>query len=419
MKKLMLILVFLTVVFSVTSCHRARPNKDAGLGTTKAVTQNPRIGASFTISHAMWLNGSWGGPFGDDKAVGPVWQDSLKEIANSGVSVIRLSHPWDLVEPEQGKFNWQELDEAVEICEKAGVEIVLCFGVKSPRHPEYHPPAWIKSEVEQRLKPKDPIDLPHIEAIKKELDQLKQEAKTDPSLTARLKALESFLEPFKTVMAATPKARDAIAKYITQGVRRYRDRAAVVAWQIENEPLMFTRSMALSQVKQEIESVKKLDIKKRPVLMTTWTAVDVPEEFTRGWSPAVKQIIPLGGIIGFDCYVRSHKFETQDGHWTLIKQWVDQTRKAGKKVWIAEWQAETWEQDQKMDFKNPDGNASFNPKQYEASLTRARQLGADKILLWGLEFQIACKNQGNDAWWDATLKVLREFDGDPGSGSVF
>lgn len=391
-------------------CHLGSSQKT--VAPQRGPKQNSRIGASFTISHAMWLNGSWGGPLGNNQAVGPTWQDSLKEIANSGVSTIRLSMPWDLVEPEQGKYNWRELDEALTICEQASVEVVLCFGVKSPRYPEYHPPAWIKAEVEKRVKTASSSDVLQVEfpeEVKKEFGKLKEQAKKDPNAKAMLTVFEGYLEQSKTLMAATQKARDAINHYVAEGVKRYRDRKSVVAWQIENEPLTFTRPMALSQVKREIELVRSLDTKKRPVLVTTWTAVDVSPEYACGWSPVVNQILPLGDIIGFDCYLKSHKWDAKQGHWQLIKEWIGGARKQGKQVWLSEWQAEPWEEDQKMDFKDPSGNASYNPKQYESSFTRAQQLGADKILLWGLEFQIACKNQGNDAWWKATQAIIAKY----------
>ncbi len=397
------------VLLTVTGCSDLGQQKSSG---ALQIKHNQRIGTSFTISHAMWLNGSWGGPLGNNQAVGPRWQDSLKEIANAGVSTIRLSMPWDLVEPEQGKFNWRELDEVLTICEQASVEVVLCFGVKSPRHPEYHPPVWIKDEVEKRVKPPVPSDALQIEVpdkAKQELAKLKGQAKKDPAAREIVKAIEAALEQSKTVMAATPKARAAIAHYISEGIKRYRDRTAVVAWQVENEPLTFTSPMAISQVKKEIELVKSLDPKKRPILVTTWTAVDVMPDLAQGWSPVVAQILPLGDIIGFDCYLSSHKFKTNDGHWGLIQKWFDKAKEAGKEVWITEWQAEPWEGAQKMDFKNPNGNASFNPTRYLETFPRAIALKPEKIFLWGLEFQIACKKQGNDAWWKATQAIIAKY----------
>ncbi|MFY9484327.1 MAG: beta-galactosidase [Patescibacteria group bacterium] len=375
--------------------------------------QHIRIGASFTISHAMWLNGSWGGPLGNNQAIGPPWQDSLKEIANSGVSTIRLSMPWDLVEPAQGKFNWRELDEALQICEQAAVEVVLCFGAKSPRYPEYHPPTWIKAEVEKRIKPPVPSDALQIQVpdkAKQELAKLKEQANKDPAAAAILKTVNATIEQSKTVMAATPKARAAIAHYLTEGIKRYRDRTVVVAWQIENEPLTFTRPMALSQVRREIALARSLDLKKRPILATTWTAVDVSPDLAQGWSPVVtRQMVPLGDILGFDCYVKSNKWETQPEHWRLISRWMDHARGQGKRVWITEWQAEPWEGAQKMDFKNPNGNVSFNPTRYLETFPRAIALKPEKIFLWGLEFQIACKHQGNDAWWKATQEIIAKY----------
>lgn len=352
-----------------------------------------KIGASFTISHAMWLNGSWGGPKGDGTAVGPEWQRSLKEIVYAGFEPIRLSHPWDLLEPEQGKFNWRDLDEAVDICEKAGVDVVLCLGVKSPRYPEYHPPGWIKDKVMAPVKPKD------------DEDSLRRLIKLPPEINL-LKGIVS-----ETVLAYSEHSRDAIDNFLTEAVRRYRDRKCIKWWQIENEPLMFSQSLAVSRVKEEIGLVRALDQKYRPVMITTHCAVDVLPDLAQYWTPAIERIIPLGDIVGFDVYYSSHRFHIEpEGHFRLIDKWIATARKRGKKVWIAEWQAEPWEKDQKMDFANPLGNASLTPSDYEVRF-REWALGrkADAILLWGLEFQLACRKQGNSVWWDTSRRILRNY----------
>lgn len=362
-----------------------RPQKN---GTLKV-----RIGASFTISHAMWLNGSWGGPKGDESAIGPIWQQSLQDIIYAGFNPIRLSHPWDLLEPKRGKFNWRDLDEAVDICEKAGVDVVLCLGVKSPRYPEYHAPAWIKDKVMAPVKPKD------------DEDSLQRIIKLPPEIELLKGVIPAM------VLAYNEHSRDAIDTFLAEAVGRYRDRKCIKWWQVENEPLMFSQPLAISRIKEEIELVRALDQRGRPVMITTHCAVDVPLDWAQYWTPAIERIVPLGDIVGFDVYYSSHKFHIEpEGHFHLIDKWIKAARGKGKKVWIAEWQAEPWEEGQKMDFADPLGNLSLTPSEYEVRFKEwALGRKADVVLFWGLEFQLACKHQGNSGWWDTSLRILRDY----------
>ncbi len=63
-------------------------------------------------------------------------------IYDLGIKHIRLVSYWDTIEPEQGKYSFSELDWQFKMAEEAGVKVSLALGLRQPRWPECHEPAW-------------------------------------------------------------------------------------------------------------------------------------------------------------------------------------------------------------------------------------------------------------------------------------
>lgn len=59
-----------------------------------------------------------------------------------GVKKVRLVSYWDTIEPNQGTYNFDELDWQFQIAQQAGVKVSLAIGLRQPRWPECHEPAW-------------------------------------------------------------------------------------------------------------------------------------------------------------------------------------------------------------------------------------------------------------------------------------
>lgn len=69
------------------------------------------------------------------------WETDAKLMREMGVDVVRMAEfSWFLLEPEKGKFNFQWLDEAVELLAGYGIKSILCT-------PTAAPPAWIIEET--------------------------------------------------------------------------------------------------------------------------------------------------------------------------------------------------------------------------------------------------------------------------------
>jgi hypothetical protein len=124
-----------------------------------------------------------------------------------------------MVEPQDGNFNFEELDYQVKKAQENNVEIIFALGKRLPRWPECHIPEWALN-----------------------LSSEEQEQK--------------------------------ILIYIQKIIERYDSYDAIKIWQVENEPFLsvFAKDhcfdFSKKFLKKEIELVKSLDSKNRPILIT-------------------------------------------------------------------------------------------------------------------------------------------------------
>ena len=127
---------------------------------------------------------------------------------------LRLVAYWDLLEPAENKFNFEDLDWQIAEAEKRGAKIILVFGEKVPRWPECHIPNWAIGE------------------------------------------------------GASARAGRLI-KYEEILINRYKNNKAIWAWQVENEPYFPFGNCKIvppAILNAEIKQVKSLD--NRPIVLT-------------------------------------------------------------------------------------------------------------------------------------------------------
>jgi len=55
---------------------------------------------------------------------------------------LRLVAYWQKIEPEQGKYSFEDLDWQIKEAEKRDIEVILVIGRKVSRWPECHIPEW-------------------------------------------------------------------------------------------------------------------------------------------------------------------------------------------------------------------------------------------------------------------------------------
>ena len=219
---------------------------------------------------------------------------------------------------------------------------------------------------------------------------------------------------------------------MTRVVQRYRQRAAIIAWQVEHEavdPLGMEHSWRLSEafVRAEVAAVRAAD-PGRPVMMNGFLPTSTPVRLQQWWrtrdqgdSLSVAQ--RLADIVGIDFYPR-HALASA-GPLTLYldgsrARWQQQRRErlldwaagAGRRLMIAEIQAEPWEA--VTTPPSPAGRAMYSCRpedligNYSQCLRWGNQRGfaMDGYLFWGAEYWLLREQQGDPRYLRAFARVL-------------
>ena len=267
-------------------------------------------------------------------------------IRDAGFRRFRLMSYWNEHEKEPGKYDFAELDTQFEIVEKAGGNITLCLGARQPRWPENHWPRWA-------------------------------------------------WEADKTVRT------EALLRYIEVVVKRYRNSAALVSYQLENEALLedFGRNAEVDRLRlrAEFELVKQLDSSK-PVIMSTSTSWGVP--FRR----------PIPDIVGFSFY---HTLYNKGAyHESNLYPWTHRLRKFTikllhrKPVFIHELQCEPWGPKGIWDMSVAEQDISMSPKHIKQNIRLAKAIHAYPIDFWGGEWWYWRAQQGDNRIIQSVTQTL-------------
>ncbi len=327
---------------------------------------------TFCIPNAEWLNGRWKGP--NNRIVGLAWEEVLEQTCQLGFTVIRLTMQWDQVETSPGHYDYRKIEKALAICAKHKIPVVLCLGAKTPRYPETFIPDFYKQALMAEL-----------------------------GATASLHLDQG---PGKVLGA-----------FLTESLNRFAKHSSVRAIQVENEPLDPLGDLGLSVpvglLQQEVAFVHHA-APKQPIVLTMGAGLTDASvsETKRVRFPMLQALVEMKPEqIGFNLYqagnMNGKDFEASEGQWRVVEDLMRQTRAAGIESIVSELQGEPWEKDPgAVDFVNPNGNRSFTPGDYQALINRTSAMGFKEVWLWGIEFQLACRHQGNNAWLNVTKALL-------------
>lgn len=314
---------------------------------------------------------------------------TLRTLLSYPFDLIRISAYWDRIDSGPGKFDPTEVDWQLEAAERAGKQVILCLGpVKSFGYPEYFMPRH---------------------------------------------RLDSALPEGRLIDGAShPALLEAAAAHLARLVQRYRDRNAVIAWQVEHEavdPLGLEHSWRLAEsfVRHEMDTVKAAD-PSRPILLNgflpTSTAVLAHQWWrTRDQGDSVAVAERLADIVGIDYYPR-HAV-TSVGPWSVYldgatsvlpasrrRRLLTRVAATGREVMVTEGQAEPWEAvtippspDARIAYSCPPERIIQN---YTDCLRWARQAGTElsAYLCWGAEYWVMRDQQGDSSYLDAFVRLL-------------
>src|SRR5438067_5329934 len=68
------------------------------------------------------------------------WAEDLRHIRETGFDTIVASVPWAWVEPERGKFEFDDLDQLMQLGSENGLDVILCLFTEVQ-------PVWIHREI--------------------------------------------------------------------------------------------------------------------------------------------------------------------------------------------------------------------------------------------------------------------------------
>ncbi len=255
----------------------------------------------------------------------------LKSLDELKVREYRISTQWDLVEKDKGKFDFQEVDYMLSELEKRDARTIMVVGFRQPRWPECHFPEWAK----------------------------------DLSISVR---------------------QDETLKYIEKVVQRYKDKKAIWAFQVENEPLLpfFGEDCPMADskfLKKEVEKVRSMTDK--TIIVTD------SGEFGLFITP-----MQLSDIFGTTLYRKTYdpifKYKTYPilPYLYNLKSFMARNifARNNQKTIIVELQAEPWLSDAGL-AGNPTKQAEFFPlKELQNIVLYAKKTGFNTQYLWGVEW---------------------------------
>ncbi len=261
-------------------------------------------------------------------------------IDDLGIRRFRLVSYWDHIESQPGTYNFNELDWQFAKAQTAGAKVSLAIGLRQPRWPECHMPAWALG------KPKD---------------------------------------------FWYPKLKD----FMTATIERYKNNPALDSYQLENEFFLkvfgecpdFSRDRLI----EEYDLVKRLDPNHQVVISRSNNAIGVPigkpvpdlygvSIYKRVWDKNItKRYIEYPFPAWFYGFLA--------GAGEIIQ---------GKDMIVHEMQAEPWAPTGTKQASIEEQDKSLNAKRLKDRIQYARGTGMRTIDLWGAEWWYWRKVKFND-----------------------
>lgn len=298
---------------------------------------------------------------------------TFEQVLQLGLGLVRISAYWSDIE----SGGYADLDWLLDTAQAAGQAVLLTVGMKGIQYPEFYIPPGVAA---------------------------------DPDGAG-------------AVGRGGPLFQGARA-IVTDTVARYRDRPAIVAWQVENEP--FNRSgpsrwwIDPGLIREEIAAVRALDA--RPVAVNVFGHFDLLQDFLSrphrylldlqgiAPEPEVLSVIGASDILGLDVYTHIgvdmlgyELVRTAARDWAATAGgWLQAAHGQGKDAWIIECQAEPWEPTRDT-YADP---KTLSPDDIGDMYRQLSAAGYSTILLWGCEYWFWRAASGDGRWLDAVRAVV-------------
>jgi len=293
------------------------------------------LGVSFTKSQAEYLGLDW-------KKVYLAALDDLK------VKNIRLSMPWNDVEPIRDEYRFADYDWMIEEAQKRKVDIILTLGRRTPRWPECHDPSW----------------------------------------------LGEFSGEY---------ANDRVLKLLRAEIAHFKKYNNIKLWQVENEPLLEFYGVCpkpdINFLRKEVSLAQTLDSRK---IMVT----DSGE--LSSWFGAANTADVFGTSIYrvvYNQYLGYSRYFFPPVLYNL------KARIAGvepKNVIVSELQTEPWSNEGLKTMRLEEQLKFMNAEELAYQVSFARRAGFAEAYMWGVEWWYWMKtNHGDDSLWNTAKELIQ------------
>lgn len=297
------------------------------------------MGVSFSVKYA--------------KELGLDWQRAYLALLDEvGVKHLRLMSYWDVGEPVDDEYVFDDLDWQIDQAQRHNATVTLAVGQRQPRWPECHVPDWAQDLSGQAY-------------------------------------------------------QDEVKEYIAQVVERYRDSPAIISYQVENEASNTLFGVCPEYdpdfLTEEIMLVKSLD-----------PSADVITNVSSQNGLTLRGPVNYVDRVGFSIYHNAH-FETfgRTYGWRFLfpSQWhsyragiIEGVK--GKDVFVHELQAEPWGPEATVNLSLEEQNKTMNAEQLKAIVKYTEQSGIKEMYLWGGEWWYWRLTEFNDKVLWETVKDL-------------
>ena len=297
-------------------------------------------------------NITWGVNFSQKQAteLNSDWQEVyLALLEDLNVKNLKIAAHWDLLEPSDQQFFFEDLDWQMNEAASHGARVLLAVGMKTPRWPECHIPSFAKEFSKEEL-------------------------------------------------------RSQILEMLSAVVLRYRDHPALFAWQVENEPLLPFGECPwrdFSFLQNEVNLVQLLDSDHKVYTsdsgeLSLWFNVARLGDkvavtlYQKIWSGELNTYLSLPFPAVF--YARKA--------WLIEKLF-------GKEVVVGELQAEPWVRGELKNSTFYEQEKTMTLTQFKQNIAFAKDTGLDTFYLWGAEWWYSMKEvRGREEFWQEAKKLF-------------
>lgn len=299
---------------------------------------NPSYGVSFSIKQASQYKTDW-------KANYTALLDDL------GFKRLRLMSHWNLIEPDRGQISFSDLDWQMDEAAKRGATVILSVGLRQPRWPECHPPAWARQLSGHEFK-------------------------------------------------------QALYAYMELVVNRYKNHPALGTWQLENEAMnnwFGECELDRERVIEEFNLIRQWDpIHQIHMTLSDEHGLPLGDPKPDAYGFTMYRIV-YSRNLGTDMYM----LFPASVWWHRLRAAVI-TLIHHKPLAVHELQMEPWGPTENYNMSTEEQDKSMGPTQIGRMTDFARRSGFRELDLWGAEWWYWRKSIGDDSIWETVRQTINK-----------